>query len=175
TWLPPRHQKKGGLVLGVLFLLLGLYGYVGVIQPAFAPPPPVRAVSPSPQQMPIEWSELSLQSWQLDGDPVLYWRATVAPTQDWRVILRVVAADGTLVWEWRRSPAAGRWRTDRWPPDVIVRDAYQIRWPEWAGPGHYHVEVGLQPFGEEIIPPSRIGDALAQPEQQFVHLGEITR
>ncbi|OUC08780.1 hypothetical protein RY27_06935, partial [Litorilinea aerophila] len=83
-------------------------------------------------------------------------------TQDWRTVVRVVAEDGSLVWEWRRSPGYGRWSTDWWPEGVVIQDVYQISWPTWAGPGRYRVEVGLQPFGGDFAVPSRAGEELAR-------------
>ncbi len=85
-------------------------------------------------------------------------------------MLRVVAADGTLVWEWHRSPGAGRWSTDHWPQGTLVRDAYSIRWPEWAGQGEYLVEIGLQPYGGELILPTNMDGG-----HLFVPLGFIER
>jgi len=175
AWLPPRQQGKGGVALALAFFCFALYGYFGVIRPTFAPPQPIRAPLPIAQQAPVQWEELLLMGWQLDGEPVLYWRAEMAPQEDWRVVLRVVASDGTLVWEWRRSPAAGRWRTDRWPANVIVRDRYQIRWPDWAAPGVYHVEVGLQPFGQDFVQPVGDGFTTNETDTPFIYLGELTR
>lgn len=177
TWVPPRYQHTGGLGLGLIFLALGLYAYFGVMRPAFAPPRvvPIEEWPSLASPDPIQWSELTLIGWQLGEASTLYWHAQEEPTEDWRVVLRVLAVDGTLVWEWRRSPAAGRWRTDRWPADVLVRDHYQIRWPAWAGPGQYHVEVGLQAFGQDLATPRAVGEGTSQPEKPFVYLGEISR
>ncbi|MFO7635616.1 MAG: hypothetical protein R6W76_23920, partial [Caldilinea sp.] len=94
------------------------------------------------------------------------------PTQDWRTTLRVVAEDGSLVWEWRRSPGYGRWSTDRWPANVIVADVYPIRWPEWAGAGRYLVEVGLQPDDGAYALPMQAGQVAGEP---FAMLGWMER
>ncbi len=66
-----------------------------------------------------------------------------------------MAEDGSLVWEWRRSPGYGRFSTDRWPAGAILRDVYTIGWPNWAGPGRYRVEVGLGPYGEALVLPPK--------------------
>ncbi len=163
----PWGKARGVLAGGGVIALLGLalFGLVGVIRPAFAPPPaPSRAqvaaaTTPAPPRV---LGELALVGWELGGDVVLYWHAESPPTQDYRSALRVLAADGTPVWEWRRSPGYGRFSTDRWPAGTVVADRYEIGWPDWAGPGRYQVEVSVYPYG---------GDAVAPP----VVVGEITR
>jgi hypothetical protein len=97
----------------------------------------------------INFGELTLSGWALEPNPVLYWHASQQPTQDWRTNLRITAEDGSLVWEWRRSPGYGRFSSDHWSPGTTVRDEYIVRWPDWAGPGRYRVEVTLYPFGGE--------------------------
>jgi hypothetical protein len=138
--------------LVVALALVATYGLVGVIRPAFAPPPlptSVAAAPSHPDVAPLDFGEIVLNDWSLQENPTLYWRAEQQPTQDWRANLRITAEDGTLVWEWRRSPGYGLYSSDRWPAGFVVRDEYSVRWPEWAGPGRYRVEITLYPFGEE--------------------------
>jgi hypothetical protein len=163
--------SKAALWLGITLTggltFLAIYGLVGILQPAFAPPPP-----PSPDEMAqsqttegkLNFGELTLSGWTLETNPVLYWHSPQQPTQDWRTNLRVTAEDGSLVWEWRRSPGYGRFSTDHWPPGTTVRDEYKVRWPDWAGPGRYRVEVTLYPFGGE---PGQ--------EQPFIILGWLEK
>ena len=154
-----------GVIVGMT--LLALYGLTGVIRPAFAPPPP-----PTPEEVAqhaqgenaLDFSELTLSGWALESNPVLYWHAAHPPTQDWRTNLRITAEDGTLVWEWRRSPGYGRFSSDHWPANTTVRDEYRVDWPAWANPGRYRVEVTLYPFGGE---PGQ--------DQPFVFLGWIEK
>ncbi|MCC6453466.1 MAG: glycosyltransferase family 39 protein [Caldilineaceae bacterium] len=142
--------------LGAAFLvgltLLTLYGLFGVIQPAFAPPPPPppnELAQANPAEASIYFGELTLSGWTLEDNPILYWHSPEQPMVDWRTDLRVTAEDGTLVWEWRRSPGYGRFSSDHWSAGTRVRDEYVIGWPDWAGPGRYRVEVTLYPFGGE--------------------------
>jgi hypothetical protein len=150
----PLAQTRGWLgatlVGGMTFM--ALYGLVGIVHPAFAPPPPPsqdEVAQNASTQYPMSFGELTLQGWSLEGNPVLYWHAQERPSQDWRTNLRITAEDGTLVWEWRRSPGYGRHSTDHWPADAMVRDEYTVPWPDWAAPGRYRVEVTLYPFGGE--------------------------
>jgi hypothetical protein len=145
---------KARLWLGASFIvgltLLTLYGLIGVIRPAFAPPPsPEEVTRAIPAEAPISFGELALSDWTLEGNPVLYWHSPQQPTEDWRTDLRVTAEDGTFIWEWRRSPGYGRFSSDHWSAGTVVRDEYIVRWPDWAGTGRYRVEVTLYPFGGE--------------------------
>jgi hypothetical protein len=178
AWIPRRWDSPA--VVGIIALVLGVgvYGLAGVVRPAFAPPP---AAQPGQwqQQPATEWvtfGEIVLIQWDLRGqDPVLYWAAPQRPGRDWRVVLRVVAEDGTLVWEWKRSPGAGRLSTDRWPAEFVMRDVYRVRWPDWAGPTRYRVEVGAYPFGEDLVLPTRRGQPATAGRHPYVFLGWLTR
>ena len=144
-----RAQVWLGGALTAGMTMLAIYGLVGVIRPAFAPPPLPNAdevAQATADDKPASFGELTLVGWTLAQHPVLYWHAPQQPTQDWRTNLRVTAEDGTLVWEWRRSPGYGRFSTDHWPALTSLRDEYVVRWPDWAGPGRYRVEVTLYPF-----------------------------
>ncbi len=163
-WLPERWHLRAAVAITLLSLLLGLYGLLGVIRPAFAPPASATAQwtvqAPTSDRLaePVTFGEITLVGVNLDGNPVLYWTAPHRPTQDWRVILRITAEDGTLIWEWKRSPGAGRFSTDRWPAGYVMRDVYRVVWPDWAGPGRYRVEVTAYPFdGEPVAPLFAVG------------------
>jgi len=170
-WVSFRRALAASALLAFL-AGLSVYGLVGVILPAMAPPEPVAPVHRSQTAVPIDFGELSLVDWSLGEDVTLYWQSNRPPTQDWRVTLRVVAEDGSLAWEWRRSPGYGRWSTDRWPGGVVVEDRYVIRWPEWAGTGRYLVEVGLQVYEGEYATPVQTGRPAGTP---FALLGWIER
>ena len=139
---------------------------------AFAPPPPPdratvdAAVFPSP----LEFGQLRLIGAQLDEEITLIWHANDRPRADWRTELRVRAPDGSVVWSWRRSPGYGRWSTDHWTAGTILADVYRVAWPDWAGPGDYRVEVGLQQAGGAwALPPG------ATVDQPWLTIGEVTR
>lgn len=175
AWLPPPRAgaASGLLVLGSL--ALGLYGLLGVIRPAFAPPesvPAAGAERPSGEHW--RFDDLELAGWEIQREPVLYWRAASPPLTDWRVVLRVVAEDGTLVWERQRSPGSGRWSSDHWPAGYLMRDVYAVQWPTWAGPGRYRVEVGAYPFGGKAVTPAR-GGPPASSGDPYVFLGWLDR
>jgi hypothetical protein len=83
---------------------------------------------------------------------ILYWRALRPPEEDLRTTLRLNDAGGNPVWEWKRSPGAGRLSTDRWQTDRVVRDVYRI--PAGALSQAGRIELGLRPFpdGDWLLP-----------------------
>ncbi len=172
AWLPARRQVLMGSLLGLAMGGLALYGLMGVIRPAYAPPPDAGrawqgvAVTPA-----VQFGEIYLVGAELSSRPVLYWTAPTPPQQDWRVVLRVTAEDGTLVWEWKRSPGAGRWSTDWWPAGYVMQDVYEVQWPSWAQPGRYRVEVAAFPFMGTWVLPQREGRPAASPDHPFVMIG----
>lgn len=146
---------------------------IGVIHPAYSPAPVIATDAPLPSIETIDFGEVQIVGAAVAYAPVLYWTAAQRPRQDWRAVLRITAADGTLVWEWQRSPGQGRYATDRWRADLIVRDSYAVRWPDWAGAGRYRVEVGVRTFDGTWAPPSKDGQPAASPEHPFVEVGWI--
>ncbi len=177
AWVPQRWHAAAALGLALGMAGLGLYGLVGVIRPAYAPPPPAPRAEWASATLatPVQFGDLTLIAARLDEDPVLYWTVAQPTERDWRVRLRITAVDGTLVWEWKRSPGAGRWSTDHWPPGYVMRDRYRVRWPDWAGPGRYRVEVGVYPFmGDPVVPQSG-GKPVASPDHPLFMVGWLRR
>lgn len=175
AWSPVRWQWPVTHTLVGLALAFALYALVGVVRPAFAPPLSVATTEIADLDAvdPIVFGDLALINWRLTEPPTLYWQATHPIAADLRVTLRIVAEDGTLIWEWRRSPGGGRWSTDHWRPGTLVRDDYTIRWPAWAQAGRYRVEVGVQPFEEDFLPPQQNQQPATDDEHPFVFLGGL--
>ena len=78
------------------------------------------------------------------GDLTLYWRAAEPAREDLRTALRLLDSEGNLLWEWKRSPGAGRFSTDRWPVGRMVADTY--RPPPAALAQAASVQVGRAPL-----------------------------
>ena len=153
SWTPERHRELAARMIVFLGLLLSIYGLVFVLRPAFAPPA-AATIPPSAswEDRAVQFGELTLAGCQLGEHLDLYWRAAERPTQDWRVVLRLVGADGRLLWEHKRSPGAGRLATDRWPDGYIIRDSYQLDWQP-GDEANARLEVGLYPFGGPLVEP----------------------
>jgi len=159
AWLPRRatgaaatHQAtlwtvlfSGGMALVAIAALI-----TGLVQP-FAPPPaplPERIAASQPVNATFGPLELVATAWDdpAPGQLTLYWRAIQGTTDDLRTALRLFDAGGNLLWEWKRSPGAGRLSTDRWPSGRVVADTY--RPPHEALSKAVRVEVGVRPFPE---------------------------
>ncbi len=78
---------------------------------------------------------------------ILYWRASRPIDADLRTSLRLLNERGEVIWEWKRSPGAGRFSTDRWPADRLVADIYHV--PILRLSEAKDVEIGVRPFPEE--------------------------
>lgn len=163
-----------GFAAGMAFLGLGVLG--GVIRPAFAPPQPLIAEEVSAavpeavfgDSFQLLTADLPNQPLAL-GEPApmrLVWQTTQRLDEDLRPTLRLVHQDGWLAAEWSHAPAGGRYATDRWQPGQAIADEYLLM-PEPASPGHYVVELGVRPFGQDWLPPAEV------PGQPFVVLGTI--
>ena len=177
AWFPPRRQALAALAVATATLALGLYALLGVVMPAYAPPPtaPVEEWARGPRTVPVRFGPIALVAWDLQETPTFYWQALEPPGDDIRVVLRITAVDGTLVWEWKRSPGAGRWSTDHWPRGYVMRDRYRVSWPDWAGPGRYRVEVAAYTFSGETLIPTRGGIPVATEEHPYVMVGWLRR
>ncbi|GEM_PF-387540 len=77
---------------------------------------------------------------------VLFWHAVRPVSADLRTSLRLLNAQGDVLWEWKRSPGAGRFSTDRWPVGRPVTDVYRV--PTAVLARAARVEIGVRPFPE---------------------------
>ncbi len=151
AWAPPHRQREAGLAFAGFMALVAAAALVfGLIRP-FAPPAAPAAeqlAAAVPAGVRFGPLELAAVGWDRpgQGDVTLYWRAAEQTPDDLRTDLRVLDAAGGVVWEWKRSPGAGRFSTDRWPAGRLVADTYRI--PPDAAARAAVVEVGLRPFPE---------------------------
>ena len=76
----------------------------------------------------------------------LYWRVDRPIDADLRTSLRITDAGGAVLWEWKRSPGAGRFSTDLWPVSRVVADSYRVQSESLSGAAQ--VEIGVRPFPE---------------------------
>jgi len=76
----------------------------------------------------------------------LYWRVDRLTDADLRTSLRLTDTGGAMLWEWKRSPGAGRFSTDRWPLSRVVADTYRV--PSDSLGRAAQLVVGVRPFPE---------------------------
>jgi len=78
------------------------------------------------------------------GTLTLYWEATGAPAQSWRVFVHldpVGASDGRINYD--HEPAGGRYPTQAWRQGDVIRDRVRIHWPSAAADRTYEIWVGF--------------------------------
>jgi hypothetical protein len=161
-WLSPRAARwlpagfGGGMALVAVLALV-----TGIVLPYAAPPAPAPAEVASAAPMDQTFGgalELLAYRWEAATGAdstasssernarslVLYWRAAQPTGEDLRTVLSVHDPAGNLLWEWKRSPGAGRFSTDRWQAGRVVQDMYEI--PAEALDRAERVELGVRPF-----------------------------
>lgn len=171
AWLPAnrQHLLAPGLaaVMASVAVLALVLGIIVPFAPPQAPTPAEVAGATASGARFGDSVELSAFRWVRAGSPgpypmgghsgpplpelTLYWRALIPIRQDLRVRLQLTDSAGNLLWESKRSPGAGRFSTDHWPANRLMRDVYRI--PPESLAGAARVAISLRPFPE--------GDALA--------------
>ncbi len=151
-------ERQGWLVggfTGLMALVAATALYAGIMRP-FAPPPPPnsqevaqalpvgRTFGNGPELVALRWGNGADAPQRPSARLTLYWRMVQPTRNDLRTALRLIGGDGNLIWEWKRSPGAGRFSTDRWPPGRLIADAYRI--PPAALDRAARVEVGVYVF-----------------------------
>ncbi len=155
---PSRTRGTLAFFIGLGMAALGAYGLVGVIRPAYAPPITASALEweKLPHMAPLDFDGVSLVAWNANARQItLYWLATERPREDLRAVVRLIDEKGRVVWEWKRSPGAGRWSTDHWPRGYVMRDIYPPKRLADVSPGRYRLEVGMYPFMGKFLVPRR--------------------
>ncbi|MCC7353886.1 MAG: glycosyltransferase family 39 protein [Anaerolineae bacterium] len=156
AWFPAGRQGwlVGGFT-GLMALVAAAALYAGIVRPFTPPAPPdsqeIAQASSVGRTFGNDLELVALRWGDRTGTPqtpstrlTLYWRLGQPTRNDLRTVLRLIDRDGNLVWEWKRSPGAGRFSTDRWPPGRLVADAYHI--PAAALDKMARAEVGVYSF-----------------------------
>ncbi len=151
AWLPRRATRvTSGLFAGGMAAVAIASLITGLVLP-FAPPPepnPERIAAAQAMNVAFGPLELVAAAWDdpAPGQLTLFWRAAQKTPDDLRTALRLLDANGNLLWEWKRSPGAGRFSTDKWPVGRVVADTYLP--PQEVTNQAVRAEVGLRPFPE---------------------------
>jgi hypothetical protein len=149
-WQPRLRGCFAGAWTAGLAALAVLALVWGLVIPFAPPPEPSASEVAGATLINATWLDLTLHAvdWPADAAPVLYWRASARISKDLRVAVRVLGADDTQMWEWRRSPGAGRYSTDRWPVHRFVADAYIL--PPDTVSAARRIDVGVYEFGSDV-------------------------
>jgi 4-amino-4-deoxy-L-arabinose transferase-like glycosyltransferase len=167
AWAPAGRERSAALLWsGGMAVLAASALLLGVLVPFGPPPPPADAEVAAATPVDARFGdsmELVAADW-VNGETallLLYWRRSGEEVADLRTSLRLLAANGNLIWEWKRSPGAGRYSTDRWLAGATVGDAYTV--PGDALEKASRAVIGLRPFPEGTWLPTRDGDLLNLP------------
>lgn len=71
------------------------------------------------------------------------WQALQPFTEDWKVFVHLVDANGQLLAQFDGQPREGAYPTSHWIPGELIKDSYPLLMPATAPPGPYRVFVGL--------------------------------
>ncbi len=179
-WLGSLYRPTLAVAISVVTLGMGVWG-LWSLHDLYAPQVLAPSdVPPNAQRVSVDFGEeMNLVGYVPPplivglGEPLqltFYWQAQRTMQYDYRVSLRLVDQGGAVVWEWKRSPGAGRLPTDRWPPGAVIADAYSRPLGPNLRPGRYTVQVGVHRFlSDSWLPigkPGQMGN--------FLDLGEIT-
>jgi hypothetical protein len=164
-WLRPKDYRwlPVGFGAGMAVIALLALG-TGILLP-FAPPAPSGELTAATAVHEVFGGRLELLAYRWgkasQGSAAipltLYWSAHQTPAEDLRTTLRLGDASGNPVWEWKRSPGAGRFSTDRWEANREVNDTYLV--PADALAQAAGIEVGVRPFpeGDWLLPGTKPG------------------
>ena len=168
AWVPAQRASLAlGIWSGLLAAMAVIALVTGIVLP-FAPPRPIAAqpaqASPLQALFGPGLQLLAVQPSMADGELTLYWQAQAPIKQDLRATLRLLDRDGNLLWEWKRSPGAGRFSTDRWTTGEVVADTYQPPPQQLAQTARVELGVYTFPDGGWMAPGnSQGGEFLALP------------
>ncbi len=156
AWLPARYARTAVAVWGVGLACVALLALdLGIVQ-TFAPPivPPGLTGNMAVGQDFGPALRLAGLQWQPGpaGSVTLYWQAQEGIHADLRTDLRLLDSAGALVWEWKRSPDAGRLSTDHWTAGYRVADIYQIPAGALSRTAHAELAVYTFPNGPWLAP-----------------------
>jgi 4-amino-4-deoxy-L-arabinose transferase-like glycosyltransferase len=128
-------RRAGELVvLGMAAAALMLPFFV--IAPAYAPPAPMTAITPTTRPVFAQFDDIRLIGYQAElrryvpGDTIaitLYWQPQAASARDLSLYLHVVDSAGNVLGRVDTYPGGGRLRTTTWGACMIYPDSYQVR------------------------------------------------
>lgn len=156
-YFPTKSRWVPSLAVGVgLFAVSALVPFL-VLVPAhkpYAPPQPI-ALSQIPSHAAtaditfndavriIAFSAPATVTRSADAHVRVYWQALKNVETDNNVRLRLVASDGTVLWERARRPGRGLSPSDQWTSGMIIPDLFTVRIPPNAPTGQATISVGM--------------------------------
>jgi len=159
-WVAARRRDRLVLALSVGMLALAVYGLVGVLAPAYAPPPRYGSPDEVTPQHPVEVTYPGLArllGYSTAPDPLypgdtlqatFYWQVLDRPVEDYVFFVQVFGREGARIGERDTHPGLGRYPTSRWQPGEVIADTIPVPLTEEAvAPAGLRLDLGFYPPG----------------------------
>ncbi len=160
------------LLIGAM-LIVGLYGLLGILAPAYARPQPLSAaqVNAIPQPADVAFGDaIRLVGYDVDAPEVstggkvtvtAYWQALKPIDRSYVVFVHLIDGDGVIEAQRDTYPGLGNYPTRLWQPGEVFADHYAVHVPETAyAPLETTVRIGLYERGGARLPASNGEDSV---------------
>jgi len=183
-WVSARRRGWLTIVLSGGMLALAVYGLVGVLAPAYAPPPRYASPAEVAPQHPVDVTYPDLaRLLGYDVAPVvavaptgrrpdtlypgdvleatLYWQVLGETKQNYVSFIQVFGR-GEKIGERDTHPGLGRYPTSRWQPGEIIADTIPVPLSEDApAPAALRLDLGLYPPGASRLTTADARDTIS--------------
>ena len=162
-WAPEKWRRASTIIVSCAFLVFSLGALVGVIAPAYAPPPIYAGIEEVDIQYPldVEYPGLArLVGYNLSSETVrpgdvidvtLFWQVTNTTDEDYVEFVQFVQHVDHAVGSRDTHPGLGRYPTSRWQPGQIIADTIPVTIDYSAeGPDGLSLDIGLHLEGERL-------------------------
>lgn len=152
----PHRPNWVGLGVTAAMIGVGIYGWIGVLIPAFARPHPLTQseIAAIPNLANVDFDGTArLLGYHVEprtvgpGDTVevtLYWQPLARAAENYAVFVHLLSDVGTMIAQRDTYPGLGRYPTAVWRPGVAFADTYRVYLPETAyAPDSGYIQVGL--------------------------------
>jgi hypothetical protein len=158
-WVSARRRGRLTIVLSSGMLALATYGLVGVLAPAYAPPPRYASPDEVAPQHPVDMTYpdlVRLLGYDVAPDPLypgdvlevtLYWQVLGETEQNYISFIQVFGR-GAKIGERDTHPGLGRYPTSRWQSGEVIADTIPVPLAEdTLAPAALRLDLGLYPPG----------------------------
>jgi len=155
-WLPAHRRARLTVALALGMLALAVYALVGVLAPAYAPPPRYASLDGVAPQHPVDVTYPGLTrllgydtapDTLYPGDVLevtLYWQVLGETEQDCIYFLQVFGREGDKIGERDTHPGLGRYPTSRWQAGEVIADTLPVPLAADApAPAALRLDLGL--------------------------------
>ncbi len=167
-WFPAPARRRAAATLAASMFILATLALVGVLRPAYTPPPLLSAEEVAARTQPADvrfGDTIHLVGYSLSSDRVrpgseivvtLCWQAIAATDENYAYFVHLLGPQESIVGARNTHPGLGRYPTSRWRPGDAFCDLLHVPVETWApAPAVYSLEVGwYDPQSDERLPAS---------------------